>query len=548
MNRTWRTGRGLRPAAAVVVVALAAFIADPLAVTAANGAETTFPAEVIACRLTRPASTPRLPSRPSTRRPARLHIPSSSCDARQSDPLPDGARVSVLTGDPTGVRKRASLLVDGSTTKGALDHGDGEIWQSLGPTDASVAKDGSVHIRLADTKGASAVWAEVVLPDGTSFSTPPFPVDALLRPVTNGRIVPASFGVVEKANGTPTGDMVPVDSRPVLTLVNQAVSILSADPLPTKLAGTGVASVVDFVRITPDFAEGGRPPYFAAVDETAGTATLWDGSKGLPVGLKVADSAWIIDAPKPVKPGGTIQPVTFDRAGLLKAVGLSASSNPAIGITRVVTLTDGRKVRLDGPVATTAWFDRTDASAGPSESATATTSAPTKASAPASAATVQGSGDGSTSGGSGSSTVVIVIALLLAASLAGVAVYMMMRNRRAEQEAADLFGATERDEGAIAPSPTMPPPAARTQEPGDLPARSGGVGVAGARAAFSRKAVAGVRRAGCPDRWNRRWARGALRGPAAEGGRGRGGRGAGAGAARVGACRSRRRPAGSTSI
>jgi hypothetical protein len=109
------------------------------------------------------------------------------------------------------------------------------------------------------------------------------------------------------------------------------------------------------VRFAPDYSLLGEAPYFVAVDHTAETVTLLDGTAPIPTEV-AADTPWLVAG----LPEGGVGPdttIVLDLDAVLEAFGLDGGPDEiALGPARSLTLDDERVVRAEGPLATRTWF------------------------------------------------------------------------------------------------------------------------------------------------------------------------------------------------
>lgn len=411
--------------------------------------------------------------------------------------LEDGTRVSVLTGDPNGTRRRSSLLVEAGTVRGEVDEGDAAGFAPLEgapPPQAEVTAEGFARLGIESSGETDLVWVETETPDGTRSTSPVFPLSQVIEAAGPGALTPATVASVFGADNVPTGEFVELSAVPTLEVLSQGITVRTTQPIPTEVGGVPVTQVRDFLRIVPDFGETGEAPYFVYIDYTAGTVTYLDSSGGIPVVVDVPDDAWLIDGL--TAEDDETASVTLDRAGLLEGAGLPGDADVGIGVSRAVVLDDGRYLTAEGPVAQLSWFAQDVVGELPTET---TASVPTTtAAAPTVTIAEASSDDGGPNG------VVVIVAALVALVLAGVALYASRQNRKALGDPDTALGAmakvvdkTSHDQpdadAKVSPDPVTrrpaTPSAVRVPATRD-PAVADAVGIKGARAAVSREAQA----------------------------------------------------------
>lgn len=376
--------------------------------------------------------------------------------------LPSGSRVSVLSGDPAGEQARTSMvLIDGEPTGVVETSPDGQSWEGQSDAQVGFTPDGAVSLDLPASQASGPVWVEVETPDGASFTSGAYPLPVVLGFGEPGVLTTATLLSEQAADGNNAVVGTALDSVPEVQLVNQGITVSTATAPPTEVDGVGVTQVVDSVRIAPDYRSSTRVPFFVTIDQASGDVQLWETHDGLPGPASIPASTFVTT---PLTPNGDGATITLDRARLFEAVGLSPDDEEAaLGITRTLILDDGRQLIAEGPVGTVAWFD-----------AFAT---PTDAPDPGvttDEVRVAESGSGDDDSGPSAAVVAAVVALVLV--LIGAAVWTTRRSRRARVDATtlDAMGKVVKpgsDEGRSAKG-----------------SAAGGVGVAGARAAVTRRA------------------------------------------------------------
>jgi hypothetical protein len=407
--------------------------------------------------------------------------------------LPEGTRISVLTGDPAGTRQRSSLYLDAGGPRGDTEQGNADGFTSVQPGDVAITDDGLARIRLATVPDSDLVWAETETPDGQLSTSPIFPLSQVTGASGPGALTAAEVATVRDADSNPTGEFVPLSAVPTLEVLNQDITVRTTQPVPTNVNGVPVATVRDFLRVAPDVASSGEAPYFVVIDYTQGTITYFDATGGIPVEVGADRSTWLVD--DLTGDDAATTSVTFDRAGFLAAIGREADAPVALGVSRAVILEDGRYLQAEGALGTLQWFDDAGGEVSPSTTAEVTTTAPLPTAVPDDAALDD----------EGADATVVIVAAVIAAGLAGIALFAARQNRRAYADPDAALGAMATvvdktaqdhdDEGDTDAERASPRPArSGVRAPSSAPAEpvtvADAVGVAGARAAVSREAQA----------------------------------------------------------
>jgi hypothetical protein len=383
--RDHRSGIGLLVAAVVLTAAVTS--AAPV------GAQDppTFPAPLVAAMLS--------PDEPAALAVRSVYLEPGVDDA---DPMvvvqfaapytlpPDGYRLSVLFGDPAGRSVRTSLRAERGNAVGSVDVGSIDSFAELGPTEVTTTADATARLALPvdvlPESGSMWVVAELADPAATYIS-PLYPMDQFL-----GRGPPGALSASSAAWMTLPGDTLPsaveLSAAPVVTVDGSIVTLTYDEPVPTEVGGVLVSTMVDVVRIAPDYLSGGQAPYLVAVDHVTGGVNLLDGTQLIPATLTPSTDEWLLtDLPDRVGPGTVVQ---FDLALVAEEFGLTtATDSTALGAARSVTLVDGTVVRADGVQGTLSWFESPTEALVPSTDATV---APDLATAAPAADTDAGSG------------------------------------------------------------------------------------------------------------------------------------------------------------
>ena len=358
--------------------------------------------------------------------------------------LPTGAyRVSVVWGSPGGTQTRASFLsADGATSGAVQTSTDGRTWDDAGVATASFGDDTiTIDAALGDAPEGAGLWVQAQLGKDAAklVTTPVYAADAALGRATDGALPATSWGVPASAAATGTGPpAAPVafgTAPPTLAVVNQALIVTDAAPAPTQVGGQAVTAVMDEVTFLPGYTPSGTVSGVVQIDRTAATIRALSGSTGLPED-RTGGGSWITEglAPAPASSTAPVK-VTFDLAGVTKALGITLDANgTGLGLRRKVVLADGTIV-LGLPVTgTVGWY----------QTASVPTAAPPGSSAPPAPA-LSGPANGSSN-----ASVPLVAAGVVAVVLVALAVASTVRRRRRVGSIqADLFGPDERpDDGA----------------------------------------------------------------------------------------------------
>lgn len=290
--------------------------------------------------------------------------PTIAVQFRQPFELPaEPYRISVLIGDPTGRRLRASLVASGGKVTGRLEEGDGTTWQALGPlSPPSFDPSGlaGIPVPVNEAPGGGAIWVEAeVGSDGQRIAISPyFSRESLLGRSAAGRIVAAPFGRVTEVNGGPSEDTARLSAGPQLTVINRSVIVDLATATPTEILGRNVVTASDYVRIAPNFNFGGVVTHYIWINRTDGTLKLIDGLSQPPVDrTSTTRESWVVkgfaDTSSAMGPGQLV----FDLEAVAQALDIDlAAGPPALGLRREFVLDDGRIVTAEAVLATTDWF------------------------------------------------------------------------------------------------------------------------------------------------------------------------------------------------
>jgi hypothetical protein len=293
-------------------------------------------------------------------------------------------RVGVVIGDPTGTRLRTWLISNGpgNLPYGRVERFEAGTWTELGATTVQF-QDGLMilTVPIAEAPTGGAIWAEIVEndADAPSHTTPYFSRDALFGTADAGTVPSGVFGRVFGLDGI-SPDPVELPPGGTLVSIEDQIAITYPDPPPREVDGQAATSVVDLVRIAPDYDAGAVLANFVGFDRTTGEVGLYDGFAPTPID-KSGDRSWLISAPPPREAGVLV----LDRAAIVRALGLpDDGAGIALGVSRSIELEDGRFVTADGVLATDDWLDLAPPSALPEVTTTTAPAAAAPASEPAS--------------------------------------------------------------------------------------------------------------------------------------------------------------------
>ena len=271
-------------------------------------------------------------------------------------------RVSILVGDPAGLRTRASYNA-GAPTGSLETSNDGEIWEPSGETTAVVGAVGAVEITVpvGELPEGSQVWAEAQ--EGNDvLTTPVFSLDSLLGRAVDGAMTTQSLGDVVDGSGNPTGETLDLGPGPTLAIVNQGMTVDYPAAAPTDIGGVAVTAVVDRVELAPNFDTGGTRTDAIQIDRTSQTVALLDGLADPPTTVAGATD-WFIGG----FPASGTGPLTFQLGEVAESLGFQlVPDSVGAGIVRTVTLEDGRVIETSPVLATLDWFGTVAGEATPS--------------------------------------------------------------------------------------------------------------------------------------------------------------------------------------
>jgi hypothetical protein len=413
---------------ATMLVTMLATVASVVGLPAANAGESTFPAPLLA------PGAPVEGDNPAAIR-AFYRDPASAVAeplflielAAPVGDLPEGTRVSLLTGDPGGTRQRSSLYRDAAGPRGEMEQGGADGFTSVQPADVEITPEGLARIRLATVPDSDLVWAETETPEGVVATTPIFPLSQVTGASGPGALTAAEVATVRDGEDVATGEFVPLSAVPTLEIGIQDITVRTTQPVPTEVNGVPVTSVRDFLRIAPDVASSAETPYFVIIEYTENTIIFFDGTGGVPAEVPGRED-WLVDD---LSDDETLTSVTFDRGAFLAAVDLAPDAPVALGVSRAVLLEDGRYLQAEGPLGTLQWFDEAQAEPTPPTTDVAPTTSPLPTAVPDDEALEE----------DGADATVVLIAAGIAAVLAGIALYAARQNRKAYVNADVALGA-----------------------------------------------------------------------------------------------------------
>lgn len=274
-------------------------------------------------------------------------------------------RVSVSAGDPSGARVRSSLVSVGTAgVSGRAERGDGTLWDDLGGVGVSAPGDGSVRLELpvGGLPAGSEVWVEAEATDGGRIVTGSTTWFAL-QDVLGARSGP-SLGVagVATTDGRSDPPVAIPGTGPTVRAVSRALELTTTDPVPTEVGGVAVTDVVDTVEVARPASDGADPAALGRtdlvlVDRRTGAIQLVP-EGGVPVDGVPGTTPWLATGLSPTAPGAPAT-VTFDLEQLDLALGgpVLDRATTRVGVSRAVTLRDGRVLRTPGVLGTIEWFD-----------------------------------------------------------------------------------------------------------------------------------------------------------------------------------------------
>lgn len=281
-------------------------------------------------------------------------------------------RVSVVVGDPSGARLRASMIGNGAGVvswkeEKAAAPPPGAPWAAApNYTTVDTNADGAtfspagivaITVPLKDAPAGSAVWAEVESgTDGKQVSISPyFSRPALFDEVVAQNLPSSLVGTVINGDGTPSGQYIALPAGPVLTLQNRAMVVTTAERTPETLLGQKVEKAYDFVRIAPTFNKRAVVTDYIFIDRSTGDVKLLDGFT-VPPGDKTGTGTWIAAGLDKADPGAPVT-VRFDLRGIAQGLGITMSPGATgFGLRRELVLADGRRVVAEAVLGTVAWF------------------------------------------------------------------------------------------------------------------------------------------------------------------------------------------------
>ena len=336
--------------------------------------------------------------------------------------LPTGAyRVSVVFGDPSGARTRASFVARaGEPTGGTIETStDGTRWTAAGATDATLDGD---SLRITAAVGAAdpgqGLWVEAQVGDDAArrSQSPVFSLDALLGRNTAGALPASTVGTL--TTGTPTiAEPLAVPGPPPTLTVDTHLTVTETAPVPATLGGQAVVNALDEITFMPGYTPDGTIPAVVQINRTTGAISALRGTTGLPTD-QTGDGSWIVQglpAPPPTPSADAPSTVVLDPEATARALGLPLDPDGlALGLRRKLTLADGTDVITSPTMATLVWYEAASPTGPPETLAPTTTEARTDATTSSSSSTIALVGG-----------VAVVVLLVLGA------VVLVVRRRRA---------------------------------------------------------------------------------------------------------------------
>src|SRR5690606_27295700 len=153
--------------------------------------------------------------------------------------LPDGSRVSAVVGTPTEGQRRTTLVVEGGTVRGGVEEGEGGAFEPVedeAPPAVAVTPDGHARLPLTPSAG-DLIVVEVATPDGTTSTSPAFPLSQVIEAAGGGALTPAPFASVLDEQRRPTNEVVELSAVPILEVENQGITVRTTQPAPSEVAG-----------------------------------------------------------------------------------------------------------------------------------------------------------------------------------------------------------------------------------------------------------------------------------------------------------------------
>ena len=278
--------------------------------------------------------------------------------------LPSGRyRVSIVVGDPTGARQRASLVsVDGATSGTIETSSDGRAWTSKGATRATFDTDSvTIEVPVGGAVPSAALWAEAELGTDVTQATrsPAYALGAVLGQSPDGRMPGASWARQavpgEGSAGADASFIAIPGSPPTLSVDNQALVVDETSNPPTQVGDQAVVNVIDSITFMPTYTAAGSITAVIDINRTTGVVQALELSSGAPVD-RSGDSTWLISGLSPIAPGAPGE-IVIDLEKVASVLGFGLDPDAlGIGLQRTVTLAHGGVVRAAAVQGTLGWF------------------------------------------------------------------------------------------------------------------------------------------------------------------------------------------------
>lgn len=271
------------------------------------------------------------------------------------EPPSDGYRVAVNVGDPTGKRTRWTLSIAGGEATGAVENGDGTVWDPVGSSPVSLDALGgtaTIDAQLGELTPDSALWAEAELPTpggSLSSSTTYVPFDSLApAPISSGQPT-STWGWPRDASGARTEGAVRVPGAPpAVTLEGTTLVVSASDAAPNLLFGQPVTAVADLVRVIDPAVPSGEAGY-VLVNRVTGEVQVFRILDGEAV--EVPDAGVVPDASAEASAAEapSTRSVPLEVPALVSALGVTGDpASLGVGVDRAFTLADGSVITSTG--------------------------------------------------------------------------------------------------------------------------------------------------------------------------------------------------------
>ena len=365
---------------------------------------------------------------------------------------PDGYRLLVNVGDPTGKRTRWVATFTAGAFTGTMETGDGTVWDPGGPVPVALdptAGRATIDAQATDIPADSAVWveAEIPTPGGPlGTTTTYFSYDELDAPSADAPVPSSTWAWVRDAEGIRVDGAARVPGAPpMVEVVDDTLVLVSPETPPGFLLDQPVTATVDFLRLLP--ADPAQTGGHLLLNRVTGEVQVFTMQDGQPVEVDSAAEAVVVSDADPsaalAEPPST-RSVTVDLGALARALGLPADrSDLAVTVDRAFTLGDGS-------VATTTGVASTVASLTPVAAQTPEPVEPVGEDV----IVVEDSDDGIPL------VAVVVVAAVALVALVGVVIALLVRRRRERERS--LIAEGWFDQGpatqAAAPGPPLPEP------------------------------------------------------------------------------------------